>query len=124
MKVRIKSTGEIKKESKEQLKAKLTNEIAKRFSERIKRLEERNKVLASQLSFAQKTNFELSDKVSQLECKLREYEEWNERLQDFAYMSEEDRIEFLRNENQKYMTGLKMDRMLSFYNSVFDKMFR
>ena len=111
-------------ESKKQLKAKLTNEIAKRFSERIKQLEERNKVLASQLSFAQKTNFELSDKVTQLECKLRECEEWNERLQDFANMSEEDRIEFLRNENQKYMTDLKMDRMLSFYNSVFYKMLR
>lgn len=111
-------------ESKKQLKAQLTNEIAKRFSERIKRLEERNKVLASQLSFVQKTNFELSDKVSQLECKLREYEEWNERLQDFANMSEEDRFEFLRNENQKYMTDLKMDRMLSFYNSVFNIMLR
>lgn len=111
-------------ESKKQLKAQLTNEIAKRFSERIKRLEERNKVLESQLSFAQKINFELSEKVSQLECKLRESEEWNERLQDFVNMSEEDRIEFLRNENQKYKTELQMEQMLSFYNSVFDKMLR
>lgn len=111
-------------ESKKQLKAKLTNEISRRFSDRIKILEERRRTLEGQLALERKRNSELSDEVSRLESELYKYREWNERLQDFANMSDEDRIEFLRNENLKYKTQLKMDEMLGFYNSMSNIMFR
>lgn len=111
-------------ESKRQLKAQLTNEISRRFSDRIKILEERRRTIEGQLALERKRNSELSDEVSRLESELYKYREWNERLQDFANMSDEDRIEFLRNENLKYKTQLKMDEMLGFYNSMFNIMFR
>ena len=111
-------------ESKKQLKAKLTNEISKRFSSRIKELEEKNRRLESLLAFERKISFELADKVTALECELYQYKDWNERLQDFANMSEEDRIEFLRNENQKYKTQLKLDELAQFASCMSSLMFK
>lgn len=111
-------------ESKKQLKAKLTNEISKRFASRIKELEEKNRRLESLLAFERKISFELAEKVTALECELHQYKDWNERLQDFANMSEEDRIEFLRNENQKYKTQLKLDELAQFASCMSSLMFK
>lgn len=111
-------------ESKKQLKAKLTNEISKRFASRIKELEEKNRSLERLLDFERKTSFELADKVTALESELHQYKDWNERLQDFTNMSEEDRIEFLRNENQKYKTQLKLDELSQFASCMSSLMFK
>lgn len=111
-------------ESKKQIKAQLTRDISKRFAEKIKRLEERNRNLEGLLAFERKTSFELADKVTELENELQQYKEWNDRLQDFANMSDEDRIEFLKNENQKYKTQLNMDKMFSAYSRMFELMMR
>lgn len=110
--------------SKKQLKAQLTNEISKRFASRIKELEEKNRRLERLLSFERKTSFELADKVTALESELHQYKDWNERLQDFTNMSEEDRIEFLRNENQKYKTQLKLDELAQFASCMSSLMFK
>ena len=110
--------------SKKQLKSQLTNEISKRFASRIKELEEKNRSLESLLAFERKTSFELADKVTALESELHQYKDWNERLQDFTNMSEEDRIEFLRNENQKYKTQLKLDELAQFASCMSSLMFK
>lgn len=111
-------------ESKKQLKAQLTNEISKRFASRIKELEEKNKSLERLLAFERKTSFELAEQVTELECELHQYKDWNERLQDFTNMSEEDRIEFLRNENQKYKTQLKLDELSQFASCISSLIFK
>ena len=110
--------------SKKQLKAQLTNGISKRFASRIKELEEKNRRLERLLAFERKTSFELADKVTALESELHQYKDWNERLQDFTNMSEEDRIEFLRNENQKYKTQLKLDELSQFASCMSSLMFK
>lgn len=111
-------------ESKKQLKAQLTNEISKRFASRIKELEEKNRSLERLLAFERKISFELADKVTELESELHQCKDWNERLQDFTNMSEEDRIEFLRNENQKYKTQLKLDELSQFASRMSSLMFK
>lgn len=111
-------------ESKKQMKAQLTNEISKRFTSRIKELEEKNRSLERLLAFERKTSFELADKVTALESELHQYKDWNERLQDFVNMTEEDRMEFLRNENQKYKTQLKLDELSQFASCISSLMFK
>lgn len=87
-------------------------------------MEEKNRSLEHLLAFERKTSFELADKVTALEGELYQYKDWNERLQDFTNMSEEDRIEFLRNENQKYKTQLKLDELAQFASCMSSLIFK
>lgn len=110
-------------QSKKELKAQLTNEIAKRFQTKILNLE--SDVMHFKTLYIEecKKRTELENKYIELLEKFQQYEDWNIRLQEFVNMSPEDR--------EKYINEQKIDReiqerlysMTNTYNRIMNMMF-
>ncbi len=81
-----------------QLKATLTNEIAKRFKAKINNLETRIEDLASKYTECDNArkklheeNSALKDENTALKNEITQYKEWIERMQDFCNLPEKER---------------------------------
>lgn len=83
------------KESKKQIEAALRNKMAaqyktktERLEQEIARLEKRNAELTTRAHKAEQEKLEMRDR-------LQQYEDWNNRLQEFMDMNEEDRVQYV-----------------------------
>ena len=86
------------KETKKQIKAQLTNELSRKFDERVKDIKASAKRLQDEYLEIQKSNLdlvkknkELTDENLELKEKIAQYEEWVERMQDFCNLPDHDR---------------------------------
>ena len=79
------------KQTKKQIEADLRNKICKQYTSHIDNLQERLDKVANELYEERKKRIEAQTKVEELEEKVRQYEDWNRRLQEFMDMNEEDR---------------------------------
>ena len=95
-------------ENKKQLKAQLTNEISKRYKDRIKELEDSRNALRTKLEIERKQFRELQEKYLNASQELESLKDWNTRLME--YMDPED--------VKKYMVQLKTEYLL---NSIYAK---
>lgn len=99
-------------ENKKQLKAQLTNEISKRFSNRIKELEDSRNILRTKIEIERNQFRELQEKYLNLSQEFESLKEWNTRLMEFMDMSPEDRKIYVEN-----MRALQqLSRMMSYLN--------
>lgn len=91
----------MKKQSKKQIEANLRNKLAKDNNDKYNNLLKKFNQISEELKNT-KEKFYLSTKqISELEEKVKQYEDWNYRLQEFCNMNEEDRkisIEKMRTE--------------------------
>ena len=91
----------MKKLNKKQIEANLRNKLAKDNNDKYNNLLKRFNQISEELKNT-KEKFYLSTKqISELEEKVKQYEDWNYRLQEFCNMNEEDRkisIEKMRTE--------------------------
>ena len=84
-------------ENKKQLKAQLTNEISKRYRDRIKELEDSRNALRTKIAEERQMYNRLQGKYLELSQECTQLKEWNERLMEFMDMSLEDRKAYLEN---------------------------
>ena len=106
-------------ENKKQLKAQLTNEISKRFSNRIKELEDSRNALRTKIEIERQQFRELQEKYLNLAQEFESLKEWNTRLMEFMDMSPEDRkvyVENMRASQQLNSQMNQLSRMMSYLN--------
>ena len=106
-------------ENKKQLKAQLTNEISKRFSNRIKELEDSRNTLRTKIEIERNQFRELQEKYLNLAQEFESLKEWNTRLMEFMDMSPEDRKVYVENmrASQQFNSQMnQLSRMMSYLN--------
>lgn len=96
--------------SKSVLKSQLTNEISKRYKDRIKELEDSRNALRTKLEIERKQFRELQEKYLNASQELESLKDWNTRLMEYMDMAPED--------VKKYMVQLKTEHLL---NSIYAK---
>ena len=96
--------------SKSVLKAQLTNEISKRYKDRIKELKDSRNALRTKLEIERKQFRELQEKYLNASQELESLKDWNTRLMEYMDMAPED--------VKKYMVQLKTEHLL---NSIYSK---
>ena len=96
--------------NKSVLKAQLTNEISKRYKNRIKELEDSRNALRTKLEIERKQFRELQEKYLNASQELESLKDWNTRLMEYMDMAPED--------VKKYMVQLKTEHLL---NSIYAK---
>ena len=79
------------KQTKKQIEAELRNKICKQYTSHIDNLKERFDKVVDELYEERKKRIEAQTKAEELEEKVRQYEVWNRRLQEFMDMNEDDR---------------------------------
>lgn len=111
------------KESKKELKAQLTNEIAKRFQTKILNLE--SDVMHFRTLFVEerKKRFEIENKYNELQEKFQQYEDWNIRLQEFVNMSPEDRDRYIEENKTNKEFQERLNKMMNTYDHIMRLMF-
>lgn len=106
-------------ENKKQLKAQLTNDISKRFSNRIKELEDSRNALRTKIEIERQQFKELQEKYLNLAQEFESLKEWNTRLMEFMDMSPEDRKIYVENmkASQQFNSQMnQLSRMISYLN--------
>ena len=82
-------------ENKKKLKAQLTNEISKRYSDRIKVLEESKNALRIKIELERQQFRELQHKYLDLIQKVEQLEDWNNRLMEYFQLDEDSQKKYL-----------------------------
>ena len=106
-------------ENKKQIKAQLTNEISKRYQNRIKELEESRNALRTKIEIERQQFRELQEKYLNLSQEFESLKDWNTRLMEFMDMSPADRkvyIENMRASQQFNSQMIQLSRMMSYLN--------
>ena len=106
-------------ENKKQLKAQLTNEISKRYQNRIKELEDSRNALRTKIEIESQQFKELQEKYLNLAQEFESLKEWNTRLMEFMDMSPEDRKVYVENmrASQQFNSQMnQLSRMMSYLN--------
>ena len=106
-------------ENKKQIKAQLTNEISKRYQNRIKELEESRNALRTKIEIERQQFRELQEKYLNLSQEFESLKDWNTRLMEFMDMSPADRkvyVENMRASQQFNSQMIQLSRMMSYLN--------
>ena len=106
-------------ENKKQLKAQLTNEISKRYQNRIKELEDSRDALRTKIEIERQQFKELQEKYLNLSQEFEALKEWNTRLMEFMDMSPEDRKTYVENmrASQQFNSQMnQLSRMINYLN--------
>ena len=109
-------------ENKKQIKAQLTNEISKRYQNRIKELEDSRNALRTKIETERNQFRELQEKYLNLAQEFESLKEWNTRLMEFMDMSPEDRKTYIENKKvQKQQAKVieRMDSIIDMYYNLF-----
>ena len=102
-------------ESKKQIKAQLINEISKKYSSRIKELEDSRNALRTKIEEERKQYRNLQKKYLEVCQEFDQLKEYNQSLEDLMNMPPEDRASYI--ENLKKQSNV--ESILKFYNRFF-----
>lgn len=106
-------------QNKKQLKAQLTNEISKRYQNRIKELEDSRNALRTKIEIERQQFRELQEKYLNLAQEFESLKEWNTRLMEFMDMSPADRKVYIENmrASQQFNSQMnQLSKMMSYLN--------
>ena len=113
-----------------EIREQVRKKVSKQYSEKINSLEDKiqyykdlfvnNERKCAELK---NENNNLKDENLELKEKLKSYEEWLERMQDFCNLPEEERINAINKFKSEKALNNKLDSMLNMYTSFFDKLF-
>lgn len=103
-------------ENKKQIKAQLTNEISKRYQNRIKELEDSRNALRTKIEIERKQFRELQEKYLNLSQEFESLKDWNTRLMEFMDMSPEDVKKYIVELKTEHMLNSIMSKYLPFFN--------
>lgn len=111
------------KQTKKELKAQLTNDIAKRFQTKILNLE--SDVMHFKTLYVEecKKRTEFENKYNELLEKFQQYEDWNIRLQEYANMTPEDREMYIEKNKIDKEIQERLNSMTKTYSHIMNLMF-
>lgn len=106
-------------ENKKQLKAQLTNEISKRFRDRIKELEESRNALRTKIVKERQMYNELQGRYLELSQEFERLKEWNERLLEYFDLDENAQEEYFKELKSKKDFSDALDKLIKMSNIFF-----
>ena len=83
------------KQTKKEIEETVKNKIHRQYKDKMENYQARIDCLAKQLETEHRRRIEAQAKVEELEEKVRQYEDWNNRLQEYMDMDEKDRKNYL-----------------------------
>lgn len=106
-------------ENKKQLKAQLTNEISKRYRDRIKELEGSRNALRTKIAEERKMYNRLQGQYLELSQELASLKEWNERLLEYFDLDENAQEEYFKELKSKKDFSDALDKLIKMSNIFF-----
>ena len=108
--------------SKKEIENQLRGKIAKQYTEKVAKLEDEiNRLREANVEYRNRA-YKAEQEKLEMQDKLNQYEDWNNRLQEFMDMSEEDRLAYV--ENLKKTNELnKVIEQFSFYGKMLSNVF-
>ena len=83
--------------NKKEIENQLRGKIAKQYTEKVAKLEDEiNRLREANVEYRNRA-YKAEQEKLEMQDKLKQYEDWNIRLQDFMDMSEEDRLAYVEN---------------------------
>ena len=83
--------------TKKEIENQLRGKIVKQYTEKVAKLEDENNRLREANAEYRNRAYKAEQEKLEMQDKLKQYEDWNIRLQDFMDMSEEDRLAYIEN---------------------------
>lgn len=118
------------KVNKAQIREAERSKITKQYSDKIANLEktiqEHSRLRVEALNRAQKTieaNQKLREENDELKEKIRVYEEWLDRMQEFCNLPEDERLNAVQNYQTKIKTNAAMKEIAKVFSPYFDIMY-
>lgn len=116
-------TNVMSMENKKKLKAQLINEVRKEYSNKIENLTKENGRLKEENQRLKEEHCQLSERILELSNELEQYKDWNERMQEFVNMSDEERNETIENIRKTKETSERFTSMFGFYGHIMKHLF-
>lgn len=110
------------KPNRKQIEALLRNKIASQYTGTINELKERVNTLLSDNRNARIKAHLLEQENIELKDKLRQYEDWIERLCDFVNMKEDDRKAYVNNIRAQKLLNQAVEK-IDLYTQIFERIF-
>ena len=108
--------------TKKEIENQLRGKIAKQYTDKIAKLEDEINRLHKANAEYRNRAYQAEQEKLEMQDKLKQYEDWNIRLQDFMDMSEEDRLAYV--ENLKKTNELnKAIEEFGFYGKMLSRVF-
>lgn len=104
------------KESKKQIKAQLTNEIANRYKAEILNLKSDVMGFRAKYEEERKRRISAESQLSELQEKVEKYEDWIRRLQEFMDMEPDARDKAIADLKARSEISQKMKGVMDFYS--------
>lgn len=111
-------------ETKKQIVARVTNEVSKRYSQRVKDLEERYKKLATKYENLYIEKEKLKSNYDDVKEKLEQQTDWINRLQEFCNLPDAEREDAIKLYLQEKENANAMNSMLSMLGKYTSMIFR
>ena len=107
---------------KKQIENELRGKIVKQYTEKVAKLEDEINRLREANAEYRNRAYKAEQEKLEMQDKLNQYEDWNNRLQEFMDMSEEDRLAYV--ENLKKTNELnKAIEGFGFYGKMLSRVF-
>lgn len=108
------------KQTKKEIEATLRNRIANQYRERTTILENKIEMLADDYNKLNAKFVKVQNDLLEAQDKIRQYEEWIERMQDFCNMTEGDRKKAM----MEYEVQSALGGFIEKYNGLFSNLFK
>lgn len=108
--------------NKKQIEASLRNKLASQYKEKTEQLKAEKATLEIKYNKLWRESCEIKRERDELKEKLAQYEDWNNRLQEFMDLSEEDRLAYVENLKKSKELNDAINRF-GFYGSMLSRLF-
>lgn len=108
--------------NKKQIENELRGKIAKQYTAKVFYLEKENNNLREANAEYRRRAYQAEQEKLEMQDKLKQYEDWNNRLQEFMDMSEEDRLAYVENLKKTDELNKAIERF-GFYGKMLSRVF-
>ena len=108
--------------SKKEIENQLRGKIAKQYTEKVAKLEDEiNRLHKANVEYRNRA-YKAEQEKLEMQDKLKQYEDWNNRLQEFMDMSDEDRLAYVENLKKADDLNKAIERF-GFYEKMLSRVF-
>ena len=108
--------------NKKQIENELRGKIAKQYTTKVFYLEKENASLREANAEYRRRTYQAEQEKLEMQDKLKQYEDWNNRLQEFMDMGEEDRLAYVENLKKTNELNKAIERF-GFYGKMLSRVF-
>ena len=108
--------------TKKEIENQLRGKVAKQYTEKVAKLEDEiNRLHKVNVEYRNRA-YKAEQEKLEMQDKLNQYEDWNNRLQEFMDMSEEDRLAYVENLKKTNELNKAIERF-GFYGKMLSNVF-